>query len=82
MRRREIDKDIALEIYDLHLDAPFEIREPDRRDVLTVTLDYEATVYDAVHISLGLTLNAPLITAEKSTTPWVTKMGDGAISIS
>jgi predicted nucleic acid-binding protein len=59
----------------LHLDAPLEPAEPDRREVLTVALDYGATVYDAVFITLALAHDVPFITAERTTTRWVTKLG-------
>lgn len=75
VRRREIDRDIAQEIYDLHLEAPLEVAEPERAVVLQTALDYEATVYDAVYIALSLGLNAPLVTAERTTTAWVVKLG-------
>jgi hypothetical protein len=32
--------------------------------------------YDAVYIELATSLGAPLITAERSTTPWVVKLGN------
>lgn len=81
VRRREIGREVAQEIYDLHLDAPLELKEPDRRTVLDTALEYEATVYDAVYISLALTLDIRLLTAEKSTTPWVVKLGDRIVSV-
>jgi len=76
VRRREIDSAIAHEIYDLHLQAPLEVVEPDRAIVLQTALEYEATVYDAVYVALSLQLNAPVVTAERTTTPWVVKLGD------
>lgn len=81
-RRREMPAEIAHEIYDLHLQAPLDVIEPDRALVLRTALDYEATVYDAVYIALALELNAPLVTAERTTTPWVVKLGDLATTIS
>jgi predicted nucleic acid-binding protein len=74
--RRELEKDLAGEIFDLHLEAPLEQREPDRRAVLDTALEYRATVYDAVFISLCLSKGVPLITAEKTTTAWVAKLRD------
>jgi predicted nucleic acid-binding protein len=74
-RRHEIAADLAREIYALHLDAPLEIAEPDRREVLAAALDYDATVYDAVYICLALELDLPLLTAERTTTPWVVRLG-------
>ncbi len=75
VRRREIDRATAEEIYALHLEAPLELAEPNRDLVLQTALDYEATVYDAVYIAVSLSLNAPLVTAERTTTPWVVKLG-------
>jgi predicted nucleic acid-binding protein len=72
--RRELGEDLAREILDLHLEAPLEAGEPDRKNVLDTALEYEATAYDAVFISLCLSLDVPLITAEKTTTPWVVKL--------
>jgi len=76
VRRREIERTTAEEVYALHLDAPLELAEPDRGVVLQTALDYEATAYDAVYIALSLSLNAPLVTAERTTTPWVVKLGE------
>lgn len=39
-------------------------------------LQYGATAYDAVYMSFCLSKNLPLITAEKTTTAWVTKLRD------
>lgn len=72
--RDEIGQDLAGEIFDLHLDAPLEVAEPERRDVLNTALAYGATAYDAVFIALSLAHEAPLITAERTTTAWVTKL--------
>ena len=72
--RREMEAALATEIFDLHLDAPLEIVDPDRRAVLDTALDYGATAYDAVFIALALANEAPLITAERTTTGWVTKL--------
>jgi predicted nucleic acid-binding protein len=76
VRRAEIEASLAREVYDLHLDAPLELAEPDRARVLEVALEYEATAYDAVYIALALLHDAPLLTAERTTTPWVVRMGD------
>jgi predicted nucleic acid-binding protein len=76
VQRRELPEDLAHEIYELHLEAPMEQGEPDERSVLDVALEYGATAYDAVYISLCLSRAIPLITAEKTTTAWVTKLGD------
>ena len=73
--RAEIDEDTAHEILDLHLDCPLQTAEPDRRQVLKVAFEYGATVYDAVFIALALVHDVPLVTAERTTTRWVTKLG-------
>jgi len=72
--RGEISQDLAADIYDLHLDAPLEVLEPERRVVLSTALEYNATAYDAVFIALAVANQAPLITAERTTTGWVTKL--------
>jgi len=73
--REEIEERSALEILDLHLEAPLETAEPARREVLNVALEFGATVYDAVFIALALVHDVRLVTAERSTTRWVTKLG-------
>jgi predicted nucleic acid-binding protein len=73
--RGEIGQDLASDIFDLHLDAPMEVAEPERRVVLSTALEYGATAYDAVFIALAVANQAPLITAERTTTGWVTKLG-------
>jgi len=74
VRRRELTKNLAQEIYELHLEAPLERIEPDVKTALDVALEYTATAYDAVYISLSLSKEAPFITAEKTTTSWVTRL--------
>jgi predicted nucleic acid-binding protein len=74
--RRELEEDLAREILDLHLEAPLEQSDPDRRTVLDTALDFGATVYDAVFITLCLSRGLPLITAEKTTTAWVARLRD------
>jgi predicted nucleic acid-binding protein len=76
VRRSEISESIATEIYDLHLQAPLEVHEPDRSMVLETALSFAATAYDAVFIALSRTLDIPLLTAERPTTPWVERLGD------
>ncbi len=73
--RGGIGQDLATEIFDLHLDAPLEVAEPERRVVLSTAMEYGATAYDAVFIALAMANRAPLITAERTTTGWVTKLG-------
>ena len=75
VRRRELDAALAREIYDLHLDAPLDPAEPDRRRVLETALEYDATAYDAVYIALALEQDVVLLSAERTTTPWVVRLG-------
>jgi predicted nucleic acid-binding protein len=75
VERRELDQQIATEIYSLHLDAPIEIAEPDRATVFETALRYRATAYDSVYIALCLSMDIPFLTAERTTTPWVVKLG-------
>jgi predicted nucleic acid-binding protein len=76
VRRGELEAPLASEIYDLHLEAPLELAEPERARVLETALEYDATAYDAVYIALGELLEIPLLTAERTTTPWVVRLGD------
>jgi predicted nucleic acid-binding protein len=76
VHRRELPENLAREIYEIHMDAPLERGEPQEKDVLDIALQYGATAYDAVYISLCLSRDIPLITAEKTTTTWVTKLRD------
>ncbi len=82
VRRGELDEELAREVYALHLDAPLERHEPDARAVLDTALELGSTVYDAVYVALARALDAPLITAERSTTPWVVKLGDAVRPLS
>jgi predicted nucleic acid-binding protein len=76
VQRRELSQSLAREIYELHLEAPLEKAEPDEKQVLDVAFEYGATAYDAVYIAISLSRGAPLITAERTTTSWVVKLGD------
>lgn len=73
--RRELEADMAREIFELHLEAPLERVESDARTIIDIALKYGATAYDAAYISLCLARNARFITAEKTTTPWIVKLG-------
>ena len=76
VRRGELKKSLGQEIYDLHLEAPLDVVETARDDILRIALEYEATSYDAVFINLALQQGTPMLTGERTTTPWVTKLGD------
>lgn len=82
VRRGELEATLAHEVYELHLDAPLELTEPDSNTILQTALEFDATAYDAVYIQLARSLDAPLITAERTTTPWVVKLGDGVRTVS
>lgn len=75
VRRREIQRDLAEEIYMLHLDAPLDVVEPHRASVLATAFEFDTSVYDAAYIQLARTYECPLVTAERTTTPWVVKLG-------
>ena len=75
VRRAELDSALAQEVYALHLDAPLEVVEPERGDVLATALEMDATMYDAVFIALARRHGIPLLTAERKTTPWVVRLG-------
>lgn len=79
--RGEIEADLATEIYHLHLDARLAVQEPDRAEVLSTALRFGATAYDAVYIALALGSDLPLLTAERTTTPWVVKLGKRVVSV-
>ncbi len=74
VRDRTLDTELASEIWTLHLDAPLQILEPPAESVLRLSLEYQATAYDAVYIALAIHLDIPLLTAERSSTPWVKKL--------
>lgn len=76
VKRREIQHELAREIYMLHREAPLERAEPDESVLLDTALEYSATTYDAVYIGLCLQRDAKLITAEKTTTAWVARLRD------
>jgi predicted nucleic acid-binding protein len=81
VRLRQLEERDAMAIFSTHLLAPLRVHEPDRQTVLRTALEYDATVYDAVYIALSLALDAPLVTAERKTTPWVQRLGERAVSV-
>lgn len=81
VRRRELTVALAEAIYDLHLDAPLILTEPDRENLLRTAFEYDATAYDAAYIQLVLSHEALLVTAERATTPWVRKLGRQAVVV-
>ena len=81
VRRRELTAAQAEAIYELHLDAPLTVAEPERASLLRTALEYDVTAYDAAYIQLALASDAVLVTAERATTPWVRKLGKQAVVI-
>lgn len=82
VRRGDIEADLAEEVFALHLDAPLDVVEPPREAMLATALRFDCTVYDGVYIALAETYECSLVTAERSTTPWVVKLGDRVVSLS
>jgi predicted nucleic acid-binding protein len=81
VRRGELEQELAEEIFGLHLEAPLITMEPERAQTLKCSFEFTATMYDAVYIALCLSLDVPLVTAERTTTPWVVKLGDRVRSV-
>ena len=79
--RREIPKDLAAALYAVHLDAPVQAVDAPNEVLLETALAYQATAYDAAFIALALQENAVLLTAERSTTPWVVKLKNRVVSV-
>lgn len=80
VRRQEITVAQACAIYSLHLDAPLQAVEPEAESVLRIAMEYDATAYDAAFIQVALSHDAPLVTAESASRPWVRKLGRLAIA--
>jgi len=76
-----LDPALAREIFDLHLEADLEVVEPSLARPLELALAWDITVYDATYVALALDQEAPLLTAERSTRPWIARLGERAISI-
>jgi predicted nucleic acid-binding protein len=81
VRRGELDESLAHEVYAAHVEAPLTRAEPDHRGILACALEYEATAYDAVYVRLALDRDVPLLTAERTTTTWVRKLGDRVVPV-
>ncbi|MBP7829393.1 MAG: type II toxin-antitoxin system VapC family toxin [Kiritimatiellae bacterium] len=79
--RRELNPGLAAELYALHLEAPLEVMEPPRAELLATALEFNATAYDAAFITLALACDGLLVTAERTTTPWVAKLGKRAVTL-
>lgn len=76
-----LSRKTADQIYNLHLQAPLHVIEPEHENLLELAFTYQATTYDAVFIQLALLTGFPLLTAEKKTRGWVSKLGDLAVVI-
>ncbi len=81
VRMKQLPADLAREILDAHLEANLEIAELSPARALEVALDYDATVYDAAYIALALDHDLQLLTAEKTTTPWVTRLRERIVAL-
>ena len=81
VRRGDLASTLADDLYALHLDAPLDAVEPPRSAILATALAFDATAYDAAFIALAETYECPLVTAERTTTPWVVKLGGRAVTI-
>lgn len=79
--RGELAADLARDIFDMHLEAPLETAEPERRAVMDIALSHGASAYDAVFVALAVATDCPLVTAERTTTRWVTKLGPRAVMV-
>jgi predicted nucleic acid-binding protein len=72
---RDLDAPAAEGLYGLHLECPLRFLDPPPQSLLSTALEYGATLYDAVYIALALEHQVPLLTAERTTTAWVTRLG-------
>ena len=81
VRRKELSAHIARDLYALHLDAPLDVVEAPRAILFDIAMQYDTTAYDAAFIGLAVTYQCPLITAERTTTPWVVKLGKQALTL-
>lgn len=81
VRRGQINRKLATDIWKVHLDAALQTTDPVADEVLAAAFDYDATAYDAVYIALAIQLDVRLLTAERPSTGWVRKLGKRALSI-
>lgn len=81
VKRRELEIPVARRIFEVHLDAPLTTADPNKDAVFDTAVKYDSSVYDAVYISLSLAQSIPLLTAEKTTTPWVVRLGNQVRSV-
>lgn len=81
VRLKQIPEELAREILDAHLDAELEVADVAPSRALEVALEYESTVYDATYIALALDHDLQLLTAERTTTPWVVRLGERVVPV-
>ena len=81
VKRQKMEPELAADLYALHLDAPLDMVNPPLDSLLATALQFDATVYDGAFISLALLHECPLVTAERTTTPWVVKLKEQAVVI-
>ena len=81
VRRGQLKLKLANDIWDVHLDAALQTTDPAVDQVLATAFDYDATAFDAVYIALAIQLDLRLLTAERSSTEWVRKLGKRTLSI-
>jgi predicted nucleic acid-binding protein len=72
---RDLEAEMAKDIYDLHTECPLRFVDPAHGPLLETALRYGATLYDAVYIALAVEHQVPVLTAERTTTSWVAKLG-------
>lgn len=48
---------------------------------MDIALSHGASAYDAVFVDLALATDCPLVTAERTTTRWVAKLGPRAVIV-
>jgi predicted nucleic acid-binding protein len=77
--RGRLSAPLAQDIWELHLDAPLEVVEPQTAGLLARALELGATSYDAVFVELALSLDLQLLTAERVSRPWVAGLGARAV---
>lgn len=81
VRRGALDRRDALEILSVHRATPLIVSDPDPEITLERAIDLDATFYDATYVALAEELDVPLLTAERSTRPWIQQLGKRAIIV-
>ena len=81
VKRREIEMNLARDILETHMLAPLVTLDPDPIAILNTALEYDMTAYDAAFVVLALERKLTLITAERSATGWIKRLGSMVQSI-